>query len=107
MFGDNLKQLRKKKGLTQQQLADELGTTVRALSTYELNFREPNLEMIRKIAYFFQVSSDYLFDIDLQEIYEEEVSRKKAEIIDTVQSMPATMANKVYDYIEFLKSKEC
>lgn len=107
MFGDNLKQLRKKKGLTQQQLADELGTTVRALSTYELNFREPNLEMIRKIAYFFQVSSDYLFDIDLQEVHEKEIARKKAEIINAVQAMPATMTNKLYEYIEFLKSKEC
>ena len=40
-FGNNLRHLRKEKGLTQQQLADKLGITRSLVGAYEENRAEP------------------------------------------------------------------
>lgn len=48
--GENIKIIRKEKGLTQKQLADKLGTTQQNLAQYENNKRKPKLETLQKIA---------------------------------------------------------
>ncbi|SDO86722.1 helix-turn-helix domain-containing protein [Clostridium gasigenes] len=59
-FGDQLKQLRKTKGLTQQQLADKFYLNKSSVSRYENNTQLPENELLQKIADFFNVSIDYL-----------------------------------------------
>lgn len=49
-IGENIKAARKKCGMTQEQLAEQLHTTKAAISRYELNQRAPKLEMLEKIA---------------------------------------------------------
>jgi transcriptional regulator with XRE-family HTH domain len=49
-FGQRLYEIRKRKGLTQKQLAEKLGTTVRAVSYYEREAKNPTLEQIEKVA---------------------------------------------------------
>ncbi len=58
----NLKELRKKKGLSQKQAANALGISMRAYQNYEYGQREPNIEMINKLANFYGVTTDYLLD---------------------------------------------
>ncbi len=60
MFAQRLVQLRKQKGLTQEQLAKDLGVTRVAVSLWESAKREPDLEMFRKMANVFDVSIDDL-----------------------------------------------
>ena len=60
MFAQRLTQLRKQKGLTQEQLAENLGVTRVAISLWESAKREPDLEMFRKMANVFDVSIDDL-----------------------------------------------
>ena len=60
MFAQRLVQLRKQKGLTQEQLAQSLGVTRVAVSLWESAKREPDLEMFRKLANVFDVSIDDL-----------------------------------------------
>lgn len=55
-----LKELRKKKGLSQLRLATELNTTQNTISRYETGEREPGIDELIKIADFFNVSTDYL-----------------------------------------------
>lgn len=55
-----LKELRKSKGISQEQAANALGISVRAYQNYEYRQREPNIEMILKLADFYDVSTDYL-----------------------------------------------
>jgi SOS-response transcriptional repressor LexA len=55
-----LKTLRKEKGLTQEQLAKELGLSTSAIIGYENGKREPNFEAMTKIEKYFKVSSQYL-----------------------------------------------
>lgn len=60
MFGSRIKNLRNAKGLTQEELAKQLGISRSALSLYELEKREPDIDTFKKIASFFGVSTDYL-----------------------------------------------
>ena len=58
--GERIKYLREKNGLTQKDVATKLGVESAAISKYELNMREPNIEAIKKLATLFNVSIDYL-----------------------------------------------
>lgn len=57
-----LKELRKKKGLSQLRLATELNTTQNTISRYETGEREPGIDELIKIADYFNVSVDYLLE---------------------------------------------
>ena len=59
-FSIRLKELRIKKQVPQQQLADLLGISTRALRFYEDGSREPKIEGLIKLANFFDVTLDYL-----------------------------------------------
>lgn len=63
-FGSRLKELRMQNGLTQQQLATQLGVTKSVISFYERQERTPSPEVLRKMAAIFRVSTDFLLDID-------------------------------------------
>jgi transcriptional regulator with XRE-family HTH domain len=54
----NIKFLRKKKGLTQQQFADELGIKRSLVGAYEEERAEPKYELLKKIAIYFDISVD-------------------------------------------------
>lgn len=66
-FGARLKHLRKQAGLTQQQLATQLGITKSVVSFYELQERSPSPEVLVKLAAIFHVSADYLLGLDTRE----------------------------------------
>ena len=55
-----LKELRKKKGISQLRLASDLNTTQNTVSRYETGEREPGIDELIKIADYFNVSVDYL-----------------------------------------------
>lgn len=63
-FGTMLKELRTKSGMTQKQLATQIGVTKSVISFYELHERTPSPEVLIKIASAFHVSTDYLLGID-------------------------------------------
>ena len=63
-FSDKLKDLRQQAGLTQKQLADQLGVTKSVVSFYERSERTPSPDVLRKLAAVFHVSTDFLLDID-------------------------------------------
>ncbi|MEE0109628.1 MAG: helix-turn-helix transcriptional regulator [Oscillospiraceae bacterium] len=66
-FGTRLKNLRKQAGLTQQQLATQLGITKSVVSFYELQERSPSPDVLVKLAVIFHVSADYLLGLDTRE----------------------------------------
>lgn len=59
-IGQNIKNLRERKGMTQKELAAALGITRSALSTYEVGIREPNHATTIAIAKLFNVTLDEL-----------------------------------------------
>ena len=60
MFGDNLKKLRKERGISQKKLADDLFMSQQAIAKWELDKASPNPEMVKKIAEYFGVTTDHL-----------------------------------------------
>lgn len=63
-FGEKLKMLRTGQNLTQQQLATRLGVAKSVVSYYESGDRFPSYDVLIKIAHIFNVSTDYLLDIE-------------------------------------------
>ncbi len=63
-FGLTLKELRKKSGLTQQQLADRMMLSKASVSYYEQSLRYPSAEVLVKIAKAFHVTTDYLLGLE-------------------------------------------
>ncbi|MCI9123922.1 MAG: helix-turn-helix transcriptional regulator [Eubacterium sp.] len=66
-FGKRLRNLRKQKNLTQQQLAVQIGVKNTMISFYEMGDRLPSPEVIIKMAAVFHVSTDYLLGLDKKE----------------------------------------
>ncbi len=72
-IGKNLRKVRIYNGLSQQELADALGTTKAAVSAYEHSKTRPTFAMLIKIAQVLNVSTDYLLsfgDEYLDEVYD-------------------------------------
>ena len=106
MIGERLKQLRIKKGLKQQELADMFGLSSGTISFYESEQRKPDIDFIVAIAKYFDVSTDYLlgltnaidkenidiskvtglndFSLTILEQSLKETNNAAAEVIDTV-----------------------
>lgn len=59
-FGNRLKELRKAKGLTQIEISKDINFSQSAITAYENGKREPNFEVLQKLAAYFNVSTDYL-----------------------------------------------
>lgn len=66
MFAKRLKEIRQKRGITQQYLAEILNVAVRTYQRYEAvnGFCDPPLSTLVKIADFLDVSIDYLLGRD-------------------------------------------
>lgn len=70
-FGERLRELRKEKGLSQDEFAKILGTSKQILSRYELGQRSPKIEQVSKYAEKLKVSVDYLLgDTESEAVYE-------------------------------------
>lgn len=59
-FPDRLKELRSSKNLTMEQLGKEINSTKGTISNYENGNKKPSLDMLIKLADYFNVSIDYL-----------------------------------------------
>ena len=76
-IGSTIKYLRHEKDVTQEQLAEYLGITSRAISQWECERTVPDVYMLPTIADYFNVSIDYLFHSDKDE-YEKTVKEYEA-----------------------------
>lgn len=60
MFAENLRFLRKREKLTQQEMADKLGVSRSTIAMYENGSREPDFETLEAIADLFNVNMSTL-----------------------------------------------
>ncbi len=62
-IGNNIKRLRKKKEISQEELGKLIDTHINNISRYERDIQMPSAEVVKKLAVVFQVSADeLLFD---------------------------------------------
>lgn len=67
-IGDKIKELRKQRGITQEQLADSMSVSFQAVSKWENNIALPDITLTPVLAAYFGISMDELFDYDLKRI---------------------------------------
>ena len=67
MFGENIKELRKERGLTQKQLADEIGVSQGSIFFWEKEINEPTAGYLVKMAKLFGVSVDEILSLETVE----------------------------------------
>lgn len=64
IFGTKLKELRTEKGLTQKELADIFCVSKTTICQYETKKQEPDLTLLKQIAAYFNVTTDYLLGFE-------------------------------------------
>lgn len=60
MFNKRLREMRMKRGFTQQNMADALDIALRSYQCYETGTRKPSFDLLIQIAETLNVSIDYL-----------------------------------------------
>lgn len=70
-IGTKIKELRKARRITQEQLADSLNISFQAISKWENGIALPDITLVPKIAGYFGVSIDEMFDFSLDEMNRE------------------------------------
>lgn len=61
-MGNTIRNLRKSKKMSQEQLGKILGYSARTVSDWENGSTEPNISAIKGIVSFFEISYDEFFD---------------------------------------------
>ena len=64
IIGDRIKQLRELNGMTQQELADKIGSTRQAISAWEQNRALPRIGAVEKLSQAFHCTKDELIGAD-------------------------------------------
>jgi|SRR5690554_496995 len=94
-FGERLIEVRKKRGFSQEELADLLGTKGPAIGRYERGVAKPTIEVAGKLSKILGVSLDYLVGNS-----EQELDVKTQKLILEVQNLPQEIKEKVFYFID-------
>ena len=73
-LGNKILELRKKKGLSQEQLGEKVNVTRQTISNWELNETTPNPEQLKLLSNVLNVSIDELLDNNINNILVDKVS---------------------------------
>ncbi|HIW60151.1 MAG TPA: helix-turn-helix domain-containing protein [Candidatus Anaerobutyricum avicola] len=84
-LGENLFQARKKKGLSQEAVAEKLGVSRQTISKWETDETLPDIRQAKKLAVLYGLTLDELieFDADVQEI-QEVINKTTQETVDKI-----------------------
>ena len=105
-FGDRVRLLRSKKGITQVELAKRLNITQRGISYYENETSNPSMEIIEKIAKALGVAKISLVEYDSDDIEEPpKMIRSLQKVIPLVGLLPSEEQQYLAKTIKMLTEK--
>lgn len=87
-FGHRLKQLRKAKGLTQAQMASQLGVSMPAICAWETGKARPRDSRMKALANALGIPMSELFGPDVPEMLEDLLARSREQIARVVGTTP-------------------
>ena len=96
-IGEKIKKLRRDKGMSQSELAEKLGVTSQAISKWEKDISQPDIQILPNIAACFGVAIDDLFEYSKEKKYEK--------ISNTLEFNRDITAKEFLDMESFLKSE--
>ena len=99
MFQERLKELRKQKKLSQDDLGKVINVSGRTISYFEAGERTPAPEILSQLADIFDVSIDYLIGRTNLSSNDEE------QILPLLKDLPEQAINEVKDHINYIRHK--
>lgn len=92
---ERIKQLRKKKGISQSELAEVIGVKNNTVSTWERGTRKPDFEALNLLSDYFEVSFEYILGSS-----DKEKARVKPTEEELDQLALSALADELYDNVK-------
>ena len=92
---ERIKQLRKKKGISQSELAELIGVKNNNVSTWERGTRKPDFEALNLLSNYFEVSFEYILGSS-----DKEEARVKPTQDELDQLALSALADELYDNVK-------
>lgn len=97
--GKQIQKYRRKKGLTQEKLAENIGVSTATISGIERGIKTPGLQVFINIANQLQVSADVLLQSELESIC---ISNTDNDVIRRLTQLPLKDRNRIWEIVELL-----
>jgi len=94
-FGSRLLEARKKKGISQEEIAKFLNTKGPVIGRYERDEMKPSIEVAAKMADYLDVSLDFLVGAS-----DEQLDKKTLNRILELQKLPEDIQEKIYYFMD-------
>lgn len=106
---NNLQTLRKKKSYKQIKVAMDLETTQETISSYETGRVFPYIDMLIKLAYYYNTSIDYIlcrtkYDMPIDDIKPNNISDEDFILLNKINKLSSTDKAKAEAYIDGLNA---
>lgn len=99
-FSTILQNLRKERGFTQKELAEQLGMPQQTYQGYESGTRKVTLQLLKQLADYFNVSIDYLSGRNQNnQVKKDDFNETNIKLLYYFNSLNEAGKNKVIDYI--------
>lgn len=102
-MGKRIREARKKKGLTQQQLADAIGVAKSTVTGYEKGNSNPSLDLVAKMIAVLSVDANYFFQDEGD--FQAKVSYEELQFLEDLRSLPQKDRDVVYSIVKNFKDK--
>lgn len=114
-IGENLLELRKKSGLSREDVGKQIGKTGKTVGNYENNINYPDVEILHRLAKLYNVTISQLLGENTDEINKKEATAKKLEsenaIVPVFENVlralnsDGSLYNKNFDSLDETKKK--
>ena len=98
----NLRTIRLEKGLTLQDLSKEIGVRYNTICQWEIGTREPEVKYIVMLANYFNVSTDYILDSDINIVNDD----MYYPIIKKLSKVDKDKLNEVYIFLDSITKNQ-
>ena len=96
---EKLKARRKELGMTQKEIADQLGITFQAYSAWERGIKEPSKEKVSQLENILNVSVGYFTEIEIVRLYNNLSDKGKEKVVAYAQDLLEEERSKKVTYI--------
>lgn len=84
-LGEKLRDLREAKNLSQKEVSQHLMISNKLLSSYERDINDPPYSILKDICQYYNVSADYLLDINIKESLEDDEAHSELVALNPMQ----------------------